>query len=133
MEDLRRYVLYSRKQEEAFRNRYANVIAARRRAYVKWLRSLPLLEWVDYLVQVSPRDYEAVIGLICVCHQERLVSITFSSDYRRIRRDPDTDEELKAVFGLSISKINVKFLSNNFVINRNITTFATPNNMRYEV
>ena len=56
MEDLRRYVLYSREQEEAFRNRYANVIAARRRAYVKWLRSLPLLEWVDYLVQVSSRD-----------------------------------------------------------------------------
>ena len=66
MEDLRRYVLYSREQEEAFRNRYANVIAARRRAYVKWLRSLPLLEWVDYLVQVSPRDYEAIIGLICI-------------------------------------------------------------------
>ena len=99
MEDLRRYVLYSREQEEAFRNRYANVIAARRRAYVKWLRSLPLLEWVDYLVQVSPRDYEAVIGLICVCHQERLVSITFSPDYRRIRRDPDTDEAVAAVFG----------------------------------
>lgn len=100
MEDLRRYILYTKEQEAAFRNRYANVIAARRRAYVKWLRSLPLLEWVDYLVQVSPRDYEAVIGPICVCHQERLVSITFSSDYRRIRRDPDTDEELKAVFGL---------------------------------
>lgn len=99
MEDLRRYVLYSREQEEAFRNRYANVIAARRRAYVKWLRSLPLLEWVDYLVQVSPRDYEAVIGLICLCHQERLVSITFSPDYRRIRRDLDTDEEVEAVFG----------------------------------
>ena len=45
MEDLRRYVLYSREQEEAFRNRYANVIAARRRAYVEWLRSLALLEW----------------------------------------------------------------------------------------
>lgn len=99
MEDLRRYVLYSRKQEEAFRKRYANVIAARRRAYVKWLRSLPLLEWVDYLVQVSPRDYEAVIGLICLCHQERLVSITFSPDYSRIRRDPATDEEVEAVFG----------------------------------
>ena len=99
MENLRRYVLYSRKQEEAFRNRYANVIAARRRAYVKWLRSLPLLEWVDYLVQVSPRDYEAVIGLICLCHQERLVSITLSPNYRRIRRDPDTDEEVEAVFG----------------------------------
>ena len=100
MEDLRRYLIYSRKQEEAFRNRYANVIAARRRVYVKWLRSLPLLEWVDYLVQVSPRDYEAVIGLICVCHQERLVSITFSPDYRRIRRDPVTPEELETVFGL---------------------------------
>ena len=99
MEDLRRYDLYSRKQDQALRNSSANVIAARRRAYVKWLRSLPLLEWVDYLVQVSPRDYEAVIGLICVCHQERLVSITFRSDYRRIRRDPDTDEEVEAVFG----------------------------------
>ena len=99
-DDQRRTVLYSRKQEEAFRKRYANVIAARRRAYVKWLRSLPLLEWVDYLVLVSPRDYEAVIGLICVCHQERLVSITFSTDYRRIRRDPVTPEELETVFGL---------------------------------
>ena len=109
MEDLRRYVLYSRKQEEAFRNRYANVIAARRRAYVKWLRSLPLLEWVDYLVQVSPRDYEAIIGLICICHQERLVSITFSSDYRRIRRDPDTDEEVEAVFGKKSKNNRQKF------------------------
>ena len=47
MEDLRRYVLYSREQEEAFRNRYANVIAAGRRRYVNWLRSRPRLEWVD--------------------------------------------------------------------------------------
>lgn len=99
MEDLRKYVLYSKEQEEAFRNRYANVIAARRRVYVKWLRGLPLMEWVDYLVQVFPRDYEAVIGLICICYQERLVSITFSHDYRRIRRDPDTSEELESIFG----------------------------------
>lgn len=100
MEDLRRYILYTKEQEAAFRNRYANVIAARRRVYVKWLRSLPLLVWIDYLVQVSSRDYEAIIGLICICHQERLVSITFSPDYRRIRRDPVTPEELEIVFGL---------------------------------
>ena len=31
-------------------------------------------------------------------HQERLVSITFSPDYRRIRRDPDTPEELARIF-----------------------------------
>ena len=99
MEDLRRYVLYSKEQEDAFRNKYANVIAARRRVYVNWLRGLPLREWVDYLVQVSPRDYEAVIGLICICHQERLVSITFSRDYHQIRRDPDTLEELESIFG----------------------------------
>lgn len=121
MEDLRRYVLYSREQEEAFRNRYANVIAARRRVYVNWLRSLPLLEWVDYLVQVSPRDYEAVIGLICVCHQERLVSITFSSDYRRIRRDPDTDEEVEAVFG---KKEKVKIIAKNLVNVKKFLIFA---------
>ncbi len=99
MEGLRRYVLYSREQEEAFRERYAGVIAASRTAYVGWLRGLPLLEWVDYLARISPRDHEAVIGLICVCHLERLVSVTFSSDYRLIRRDPDTTEELEAVFG----------------------------------
>ena len=99
MEDLRKYVLYSKEQEDAFRNRYANMIAARRRVYVNWLRGLPLREWVDFLVQVSPRDYEAVIGLICICHQERLVSITFSRDYHQIRRDPDTTEELERIFG----------------------------------
>lgn len=99
MEELRKYVLYSKEQEDAFRDKYANVIAARRRVYVNWLRGLPLREWVEYLVQVSPCDYEAVIGLICICHQERLVSITFSRDYRQIRRDPDTLEELERIFG----------------------------------
>lgn len=99
MEDLRRYVLYSREREEVFRKKYAGVIAANQPAYVGWLRGLPLLEWVDYLARISPCDREAVIGLICVCHLERLVSVTFSSDYLLIRRDPDTPEELETVFG----------------------------------
>lgn len=99
MEDLSRYVLYSKDQEVAFRKRFAGVIAARQAAYVRWLRTLPLLEWVDYLQQVAPKDHEAVIGLICVCIQERLVAVTFSRDYRRLRRDPATDEEVEAVFG----------------------------------
>lgn len=99
MEDFSRYVLYTREQEAAFRVRFAGVIAARQAAYVRWLRGLPLLEWVDYLRQVAPRDREAVIGLICVCVQERLAAVTFSRDYRLIRRDPDTDEEVEAVFG----------------------------------
>lgn len=98
-EDLRRYVLYSEGQMSAFRERFVGVIAARRRIYVNWIRRLPLLEWVDYLASVSPGDYEAVIGLICLCYQEGLVSVTFSPDYRLIRRDPHTDDELKAVFG----------------------------------
>lgn len=99
MEDLSRYVLYSKDQEAAFRERFAGVIASRQAAYVRWLRGLPLLEWVDYLQQVAPKDREAVIGLICVCIQERLAAATFSSDYRLIRRDPATDEEVEAVFG----------------------------------
>ncbi len=99
MEDISRYVLYSKDQEVAFRKRFAGVIAARQAAYVRWLRTLPLLEWVDYLQQVAPKDCEAVIGLICVCIQERLVAVTFSRDYRRLRRDPATDEEVEAVFG----------------------------------
>lgn len=99
MEDLRRYVLYSGKQMTAFRERFADVVAAMRLPYVEWLRSLPLMEWVDYLAGVAPRDYETVIGLICLCYQEGLVSVTFSPDYRRIRRDPHTDEELSKIFG----------------------------------
>lgn len=99
MEDLSRYALYTKEQEAAFRERFAGVIAARTAAYARWLRSLPLLEWVDYLQQVAPKDREAVIGLICVCVRERLISVTFSRDFRRIRRDPHTDEEVEAVFG----------------------------------
>ena len=99
MEDLRRYVLYSVEQMAAFRERFADVVAAMRFPYVGWLRSLPLMEWADYLAGVSPRDYEVVIGLICICYQEGLVSVTFSHDYRRIRRDPHTPEELASIFG----------------------------------
>lgn len=47
-------------------------------------------------------DRKAVIGLICVCIQERLAAVTFSRDYRQIRRDPDTDEEVDAIFGQKI-------------------------------
>ena len=98
MEDLSRYVLYSKDQVAAFRKRFAGVIAARQAAYVRWLRDLPLLKWVDYLQQVAPRDREAVIGLICVCIQERLAAVTFSRDYRLIRHDPATDEEVRGRF-----------------------------------
>lgn len=81
---------------EAFRERFGDIVRARLRVYAKWIRSLPLMEWVPYLEQVAERDREVVIGLICLCAMEGLVNFTFSQDYTRIRRDPDSEEEFIA-------------------------------------
>ena len=82
------YMLYTRESADRFRERYGDIVRARLRVYAAWIRSLPLLEWIPYLENVGTGDYEVVIGLICLCYREGLVNITFSSDYRRIRRDP---------------------------------------------
>lgn len=81
-------MLYTREEADSFRDRHADIVRARLRVYAAWIRNLPLLEWVPYLDQVSPADREAVIGLVCLCYRDGLVNITFSSDYRLIRRDP---------------------------------------------
>ena len=93
MTDPREYILRTRAQAEHFRERYASIVRARLQVYVKWIRSLPLLTWVPYLSQVEEKDQEAVIGLICLCYLDGFVNITFSRDFRMIRRDPDSYED----------------------------------------
>lgn len=81
-------MLYTKEQADRFRDHYGDIVRARLRVYAEWIRSLPLLEWIPYIDEVSPKDYEVVIGLICLAYREGLVNLTFSSDFRRIRRDP---------------------------------------------
>lgn len=102
MESLRKYALHTDEQMSSFRKRFGGIIASRLGAYARWLRALPLMEWVDYSRNVASADLEAVVGLLCVCHREGLVRFTFSEDFRRIRRDPETKEELMTVFGSNI-------------------------------
>jgi hypothetical protein len=102
MESLRKYALITDGQMASFRKRFGPVVAARIGVYAQWLRGLPLMEWVDYSRNVAAADIEAVVGLLCVCHRERLVRFTFSEDFRRIRRDPETEDELTAIFGGNI-------------------------------
>lgn len=93
MTDPGQHILRTSAQADRFRELYADVIRARLRVYVRWIRSLPLLTWVPYLSQVEVKDQEAVIGLICLCYLDGIVNITFSRDFRMIRRDPDSYED----------------------------------------
>lgn len=93
MTDPGQHILRTSAQADRFRELYADVIRARHRVYVRWIRSLPLLTWVPYLSQVEEKDQEAVIGLICLCYLDGIVNITFSRDFRMIRRDPDSYED----------------------------------------
>lgn len=102
MVSLRKYALITDEQMASFRKRFGPTVAARLGVYARWLRGLPLMEWVDYSRNVASADLEAVVGLLCVCHGEGLVRFTFSEDFRRIRRDPETKEELMTVFGNNI-------------------------------
>lgn len=104
MTDPREYILRTRAQAEHFRERHASIVRARHRVYVKWIRCLPLLTWVPYLSQVEEKDQEAVIGLICLCYLDGVVNITFSRDFRMIRRDPDSYEDFPGYKVTNISK-----------------------------
>ena len=98
------HILRTSAQAERFRERYASIVRARLQVYVKWIRSLPLLTWVPYLSQVEEKDQEAVIGLICLCYLDGIVNITFSRDFRMIRRDPDSYEDFPGYKVTNISK-----------------------------
>ena len=104
MTDPGEYILRTRAQAERFRERYASIVRARLQVYVKWIRSLPLLTWVPYLSQVEEKDQEVVIGLICLCYLDGFVNITFSRDFRMIRRDPDSYEDFRGYKVTNISK-----------------------------
>lgn len=96
MTDPGKYILRDKSEAEAFRERFGGIVRARLRVYAKWIRSLPLMEWTPYLDQVDEGDREIVIGLICLCLIEGKANLTFSGDFRRIRRDPESEEEFIA-------------------------------------
>lgn len=93
MTDYRIYLLRTESQREDFRRRYASYIASEEAAYLKWVQSWPLMEWVDYLYGVPKANIPVLIGMICHLHCSGQVNITFHDSMLKACRNPMSEEE----------------------------------------
>lgn len=93
MNDYRIYLLRTESQLEDFRRRYASYIASEEAAYLKWIRSWPLMEWVDYLYGVPKSNIPVLIGMICHLYCSGKVNVSFHDSMLKVRRDPESEEE----------------------------------------
>lgn len=86
-----RYLLYTNREILEFRQRHAKLLRDSSQAYIRWIRSLPLMEWTRLLL---PKGQEgAIIGLLCCLLDDGSVKFTFNNTCTSIRRDPATEEE----------------------------------------
>lgn len=88
-----RYLLRTDLEIQEFRKRHERLLRDYSDAYVRWINSLPLMEWTR--LALPKGQEEAVIGLICCLYDEGSVNITFSHTCTSIRRDPANDEEYR--------------------------------------
>lgn len=82
--------LRSWEEIRAWKERNASFFYNNRYDYVQWVKRLPIdpqMRYVYYLRGVREEYYPLVVGMFCVLYQEGYVNITFSSDFRMIRRD----------------------------------------------
>ncbi|MBR5568423.1 MAG: hypothetical protein IKW27_06740 [Bacteroidales bacterium] len=86
-----RYLLRTDLAIIEFRKRHAKLLRDYSAAYIRWINSLPLMEWTRLTI---PKGHEeSIIGLICCLYVEGAVNITFSNTCTSIRRDPANEEE----------------------------------------
>lgn len=86
-----RYLLRTDLEIQEFRKRHERLLRDYSDAYVRWINSLPLMEWTR--LALPKGQEEAVIGLICCLYDEGSVNITFSHTCTSIRRDPANEDE----------------------------------------
>lgn len=86
-----RFLLYTDREILEFRLRYAKLIRNSSDAYIKWINSLPLMEWTRLLLPKGQE--EAIIGLLCCLIDDGSIKVTFSNTCTSIRRDPANEEE----------------------------------------
>lgn len=80
-------------QIDAFRRRYAEIIAAKSPAVISWFRALPLYEWVP--LRIRSGEEEILIGLLCLLYQDGIINMSFSSDMCCIRHEAGSPEEYR--------------------------------------
>lgn len=93
MIDCGKYLLATRKNVEDFKSANSKIISTNRSKFIKWIKSLPLCEKVDYLKTVPDNEIPFVIGLICLLYWEGLVNISFHDEARMLSREPENMEE----------------------------------------
>ena len=93
MPDYTPFLLYTDRQIQEFRTRYATFIGQKGQAYADWINGLPVFEPVDYLQRVPDRNIPAVIGMLCHLHLIGKINITFIDRACRLYRNPRSMEE----------------------------------------
>ena len=93
MPDYTPYLLYTDKQIQDFRRRYATFIGQKEQTYADWINGLPVMERIDYLKSVPERNIVPVIGLLCILVNDHKISITFIDGASLFYRNPTSLEE----------------------------------------
>lgn len=62
--------------------------------YIKWVRSLKLMQWAPITrPDANFSDIAFAVGILCVIHEEGEVKFTFNENATHIRRDPADEKE----------------------------------------
>ena len=93
MPDYTPFLLYTDRQIQEFRTRYATFIGQQGQAYADWINGLPVFEPVDYLQRVPDRNIPAVIGMLCHLMDIGKINITFTDRACRLYRNARSEEE----------------------------------------
>lgn len=96
---MRRYLLYTDEQIQAYQTKYRNFIIQKAQAYARWVNSLPFWTWTPLIL--PPGQEEAILGLLCLLSIRKYINLTISETCTAIQRNPLTDEE----FAEAIRKI----------------------------
>ena len=93
MPDYPSFLLYTDRQIQEFRTRYATFISQKEQTYADWINGLPVMERIDYLKSVPERNIPAVIGMLCHLLDLGKINITFTDRACRVYRNPKSLEE----------------------------------------
>lgn len=88
----KKYLLYYRRDYDAFRTANEAILRERRQAFKEWILGLPWMKWVPLRFR-NENEARIVIGIICVLYWEKEVCISFSNDMTCVRNEPRNEEE----------------------------------------
>lgn len=94
MNGYRHFMLWTDFNIYCFSYVYKEKIEVMKPKYIKWIRSLKLMEWAPIIrPDASFSDIAFAVGILCVIHEEGEVRFSFNESATHIRRDPADEEE----------------------------------------